>query len=74
MRARWAPVRALYTVGALARRMGIGRRRLTRLLALRHVAVYRVGRTLLVPLTEIEAKMPAVWESVRRADEENDGA
>ncbi len=61
------PVQALYRVGDLARVIGVSHRRLQKLLDLEAVRVYRIGRFLLVPLSELEEKMPALWESIKAA-------
>jgi hypothetical protein len=62
------PVQALYSVAQLARAMGVTHRRLQRLLKIEEVQVFRVGRFLLVPLTELEEKVPPLWESVKAAE------
>jgi hypothetical protein len=62
------PLQALYPVNHLARAMGVPHRRLQRLLKVEGVQVFRVGRLLLVPLTELEEKVPAVWESVKAVE------
>ena len=46
-----------------------------RLLKLHDVVVYRVGRGHLVPLSEIQARLPPLWASLRdndANDEEDD--
>jgi hypothetical protein len=62
------PIQALYTVGQLARAMGATHRRMQRLLKIEDVVVYRVGRFLLVPLTELEEKVPPLWESIKASE------
>jgi len=58
------------TTRMLAKAAGIGRSRMHRLPEAQHVPVYTIGRTRLVPLSEIEEKLPAVWESIRKAEKE----
>jgi hypothetical protein len=60
----------MYTIPMLARALGIGRSRVNRLLDAQDVLVYTVGRSRLVPLSEIEEKLPALWESIRTAEKE----
>jgi hypothetical protein len=62
------PIQALYSVSQLARAMGVTHRRLQKLLKIEEVQVFRVGRFLLVPLTELEEKVPPLWESVKAAE------
>jgi hypothetical protein len=62
------PIQPLYLVAELARAMRVPHRRLQKLLKTEDVRVFRVGRLLLVPLTELEDKVPALWESVKAAE------
>jgi len=62
------PVQALYPVSELARAMGVSHRRLQRLLEASEVYVMRAGRFLYVPLTELEEKVPPLWESIKAAE------
>jgi hypothetical protein len=62
------PIQALYPLGHLARAIGVSHRRLQRLLKIEGVHVFRVGRFLFVPLTELEEKVPPLWESIKVAD------
>ena len=62
------PIRALYHVSHLAEAMGVSHRRLLRLLNIEGAKVYRDGRFILVPLAELEDKVPLLWESLRAAD------
>jgi hypothetical protein len=62
------PLQAFYRVGDLARASGVPHRQFQRLLKSEDVRVYRVGRLLLVPLTELEDKVPLLWESVKAAE------
>jgi hypothetical protein len=56
------PIQPLYLLGELARASGIGHRRLQRLLDTMEVPVLRAGRFLLVPLADIEEKLPSLLE------------
>ena len=60
------PLKVTYTVAALARAIGIGRVRMARLLRSQQVVTYLAGSTMIVPRSEIEEKLPALWESIRR--------
>jgi hypothetical protein len=62
------PIQALYPVSALARAMGVSHRRLQKLLETAEVCVMRAGRFLYVPLTELEEKVPPLWESIKAAE------
>jgi hypothetical protein len=62
------PIQALYPLSHLAVAMGVSHRRLQRLLKAEDVKVYRAGRLMLVPLSELEEKVPALWESARAAE------
>jgi hypothetical protein len=62
------PIQALYSVNQLARAMGVTHRRLQRLLKVEEVEVFRVGRFLLVPLTELEEKVPLLWANVKAVE------
>jgi hypothetical protein len=62
------PIQALYSVNQLARAAGVPHRRLQRLLKLEEVRVLHAGRFLLVALTEIEDKLPLLWESIKAAE------
>ena len=62
------PLRALYTVGELARAVGVSRYMMTRLLRAKGVELLRSGRRLIVPLCEIEEKLPLLWRSVLLAE------
>ena len=59
------PIQALYYVSQLARATGVTHRRIQRLLSTEGVRVYQLGRDVIVPLTELEEKVPHLWESVR---------
>jgi hypothetical protein len=62
------PIQALYSIRQLALAVGVTHRRLQRLLREERVQVFRVGRFLLVPLTELEEKVPLLWDSVKSAE------
>ena len=62
-------LKAVYTALELARSLGISRYRLTRLLEAQDVLVYRIGRTVLVPVSEVRAKLQPLWESLLVRDE-----
>jgi hypothetical protein len=66
--ARALPIQAVYYLTHLARAMGVSHRRLLRVLKNEGAQVYRDGRFFLVPLTELEDKVPALWESLKVAD------
>ena len=61
-------VKALYSVAELARGANVGADRLRRVLRASGVTLLRGGRVLLVPLSEIREKIPALWESILAAD------
>jgi hypothetical protein len=62
------PVQALYCVGQLARALGASHRQVQKLLEIEKVRVLRVGRYLLVPLSELEEKSPTLWASITGAE------
>jgi hypothetical protein len=57
-------VQALYTIPALARVANVTRYLLRRLLLASGVPLLRSGRVLYVPLSEIEKRIPPLWESI----------
>jgi hypothetical protein len=61
-------VQALYSVGALARAGNVSPDMLLRLLRASKVELVRSGRAVLVPLHEIEEKIPALWKSIELAE------
>jgi hypothetical protein len=61
-------VKALYSVPALAHAAGVTRYLMLRLLRANHVTFVRVGRSLLVPLSEVEARIPILWQSILAAE------
>jgi hypothetical protein len=61
-------VKALYSVGALALAAGVTPYLMLRLLRANDVAFVRAGRSVLVPLSEIEARIPTLWRSILAAE------
>jgi hypothetical protein len=57
-------VQALYTIPALARVANVTRYFLRRLLLACEVPFLRSGRLIYVPLSEIERRIPPLWESI----------
>jgi hypothetical protein len=62
------PVRALYLLAELASASGLSERRFKSFLKLSDVEILRTGRYLYVPLTELEEKIPSLWESIKAAE------
>jgi hypothetical protein len=62
-------VQALYSIAALARAGNVDAHLLRRVLRANQLELLRNGRTLYVPLSEIQRKIPALWESLRAAEE-----
>jgi hypothetical protein len=58
----------LYSTMELSAHMGLSRRRLVQLLRQNEVAVHRINRTVFVPLSEIERKLPMVWDGIVLAE------
>ena len=52
----------------LARAVGVSHRQIQRLLRAEEVSVFRVGRFLFVPMTELEEKVPSLWDSIKAAE------
>jgi hypothetical protein len=61
-------VRALYSIAELARFAHVTTYRLRRVLRANGIVLVRSGRALLVPLSEIEAKIPPLWKSLLDAE------
>jgi hypothetical protein len=61
-------VKALYSVPALAHAAGVTRYLMLRLLRANHVNFVRAGRSLLVPLSEVETRIPVLWRSILAAE------
>jgi excisionase family DNA binding protein len=60
--------RALYSIAQLAQFAGLTRFVLRRLLDSHGVQFVRSGRTVLVPLTEVEDKIPLLWKNLWRLE------
>jgi excisionase family DNA binding protein len=58
---------ALYTVAELAEVMNRSERTVGRILEAAGVQYIRSGRSVEVPLSEIESKLPILWESIKTA-------
>jgi hypothetical protein len=63
-------LKPLYTTTELARSIGISQYRVERLLKMHRVFVYQIGRSLFVPLSEIQEKLQPLWASLL-TDERN---
>ena len=61
-------VQAVYSVAALARVANVTPHLLRRVLRANGVELVRAGRSLLVPLSEIESKIPPLWESLKAVE------
>jgi hypothetical protein len=57
-------VRALYSITLLARLANVTRQLLRRLHQSSGVQLVHIGRTALVPMSEIEKRIPLLWESL----------
>jgi len=62
-------VRAFYSVPALARIGNVSANRLRRLLRANGVTFISAGRALFVPLTEIQRRIPPLWDCLCLAAE-----
>ena len=58
-------LRAFYSLTHLADAAGVSRFKLLRFLRASGVVLVRSGRLLLVPLSEIERRVPPLWESLK---------
>ena len=73
------PLRAAYALSALAKAASMDRRTLRRILDHAGVRCFRSDTWVWVPLSELELKVPALWESIKAAEmlrrliEEDDG-
>jgi hypothetical protein len=65
------PIAALYTIPQLAQMSGTTRFLMRRLLAAHGVRTLRSGRTVLVPLSEVDSRIPDLMEAIRVAAREN---
>jgi hypothetical protein len=61
------PIKALYTIGELARASSLERRKLKRVLERRGVEFVVSGRVSYVALSELEVKVRPLWEGVQAA-------
>ena len=61
-------LQAVYSVAALARVANVTPHLLRRVLRANGVELVRAGRSLLVPLSEIESKIPPLWESIKAVE------
>ena len=61
------PLRAAYSIGELARAARVDRRRLARVLEEAEVTFLMSGRVRLVSLSELERKVPTLWEGIKAA-------
>lgn len=66
-------LRAVYTTPELARIANVSADRMRRLLRASGVELLRVGRILLVPLSEIARKVPSLWESIQDVELKSHG-
>jgi hypothetical protein len=62
-------LKPVYTALELARSLGISRRRFMRLLEMQNVFIYRLGRVVLVPATEVRDKLQPLWASLLASDQ-----
>jgi hypothetical protein len=62
-------LRALYRIGELAKLARVTRHVMVRLLVAHRVQFLRIGRAFLVPVSEIEEKLPPFWRSLRTAEQ-----
>ena len=68
MRPEPLEVQALYSIPALARVAKVTRQAMRRLILSNGLSLVRAGRTVLVPLSEIQRKLPLVWDSLLAAE------
>jgi hypothetical protein len=61
------PIKAVYTIGELARASSIERRKLKRLLEREGVEFLRSGRISYVSISELEVKARPLWEGIKAA-------
>lgn len=62
-------LRAYYGIGALAELAGMTRHVMLRLLRRSKVRFVRLGRVSLVPLTELEDRLPTLWRYLHALEE-----
>jgi hypothetical protein len=61
------PLRAAYSIAELSRASHIERRRLVRILEDAGVTFLKSGRSRVVSLSELERKVPPLWEGIKAA-------
>jgi hypothetical protein len=59
------PLKAMYTVGQLARAASMDRRALKHILEDNEVRFVRSGRWWFVSVSELERKVPPLWEGIK---------
>jgi hypothetical protein len=62
------PLRAAYPLRALANAASMDRRTLRRILDHGGVRCFKTETSVWVPLSELELKVPALWESIKAAE------
>jgi hypothetical protein len=62
------PLRAMYTVGELARAASMDPRAMATLLRDSEVRIFRTGRWYLVSLSELEVKVRPLWDGIQAAE------
>ena len=62
-------LRAYYGITALAELAGMSRHVMVRLLRKSKVRFMRMGRVSLVPMTELEERVPTLWKFIERLHE-----
>jgi excisionase family DNA binding protein len=58
-------LKRIYSIGELAREAGVSRHFMLRLLRANKIAFLQVGRSLSVPLSEIQEKIPPLWKTLQ---------
>jgi hypothetical protein len=61
-------VKALYSLAALAHAAGVTRYLMLRILRANNVTFIKAGRSLFVSVSEVEARIPAVWRAILAAE------
>jgi hypothetical protein len=62
------PLRAAYPLRMLAEAASMNRKTLGRVLEREGVRCFRTVKSVWVPLSELERKVPALWESIKAAE------
>jgi hypothetical protein len=57
-------VKVLYQAAELARGIGLSHEALMHLLTARDIYIYRIGRNVFIPLSEIREKLQPIWDSM----------